>query len=299
MKKLIESIQLSVESFIGRLNLGMRGKLIIIFVVIKVIPLVLLSLLAWGQTRRLGDDLIRYIGELTVQANNALHTTGNIAVDDSSKALINLATAEIERTSTDMARRVADFLYDRDDDILYAAGLEPSEAAYRHFVKSKQGTLVKPGEWVLAADGKSWIPKEKPQEAYMVVSSNQENDTSFHYRPPDPFETEERPLYLEMTYIDLDGNELVKVTSSPQMDPVKKNVADQKNTYVKAETYFAELKTLKPGEIYVSDVIGAYVRSHFIGMYTPENVKARGLEFTPEEEAYAGEENPSGRRFKG
>jgi signal transduction histidine kinase/CheY-like chemotaxis protein/HAMP domain-containing protein len=68
---------------------------------------------------------------------------------------------------------------------------------------------------------------------------------------------------------------------------------------VKAETYFAELKNLKPGEIYVSDVIGAYVRSRLIGMYTPEAAAARGLEFKPGEEAYAGEENPRGKRFQG
>jgi signal transduction histidine kinase/PAS domain-containing protein len=34
-------------------------------------------------------------------------------------------------------------------------------------------------------------------------------------------------------------------------------------------------------------------------MYTPENAAQRGLEFRPEEEAYAGRENPNGRRFKG
>ncbi|MDR0386600.1 MAG: hybrid sensor histidine kinase/response regulator, partial [Treponema sp.] len=299
MKRLIKSIQLFIESFIERLNLGLRGKLIIIFVIIKVIPLVLLALLAWRQTRRLGDDLVRHIRAVTVQANDALNTTGKIAVDDSSTALINLATAEIERTSTDMAQRVADFLYSRDDDILYVAGIEPSEAGYRHFVENSLGILVKRGDWELAPDGKSWQPKEKPPEAHVVVSSNRENDTSFRYRPPDIFETEKRPLYLEMTYVDLNGNELIKVTTSPQMDPVKKNVADRRNTYVKAETYFAELKNLKPGEIYVSDVIGAYVRSRLIGMYVPENTEARGMEFTPEEEAYAGKENPLGQRFKG
>jgi signal transduction histidine kinase/HAMP domain-containing protein len=299
LKKLIESIQLFIDRFILRSNFGLRDKLITIFVVIKVIPLVLLALLAWGQTRRLGSDLIRRTRELTVQSNEALNTTGRIAVDDSSTALINLATAEIERTSTDMARRVADFLYDRDDDIRYVAGIEPSEAVYRHFLESARGILIKPGEWVLAPDNKSWMPKSPPPETPVVTSSNRENDTSFRYRPPDTFEIESRPLYLEMTYIDLNGNELIKVTTSPQMDPVKKNVADRRNTYVKAETYFAELRSLKPGEIYVSDVIGAYVRSHLIGMYTPENAEARGLEFTPQEEAYAGEENPLGRRFKG
>jgi signal transduction histidine kinase/ActR/RegA family two-component response regulator/HAMP domain-containing protein len=34
-------------------------------------------------------------------------------------------------------------------------------------------------------------------------------------------------------------------------------------------------------------------------MYTPENAESRGLEFKPEEEAFAGRENPNGKRFKG
>ena len=83
------------------------------------------------------------------------------------------------------------------------------------------------------------------------------------------------------------------------MDRRRKNLSSRLNTYVKAETYFAELKNLKSGDIYVSDVIGAYVPSRLIGMYTPANAEARGQEFTPEEEAYAGRENPNGRRFKG
>jgi signal transduction histidine kinase/HAMP domain-containing protein len=83
------------------------------------------------------------------------------------------------------------------------------------------------------------------------------------------------------------------------MDGALKNVSSRWNTYVHAETYFKELKKLKPGEIYVSDVIGAYVGSRYIGMYTPENAESAGLAFKPEEEAYAGMENPRGKRFKG
>jgi signal transduction histidine kinase/CheY-like chemotaxis protein/HAMP domain-containing protein len=99
--------------------------------------------------------------------------------------------------------------------------------------------------------------------------------------------------------VDLDGNELIKVTTSDRMGSELKNVSDRRNTYVRAERYFEELKKMKPGDIYVSDVIGAYVRSHYIGMLTPGNAKQAGIEFKPEDEAYAGMENPVGRRFKG
>jgi PAS domain S-box-containing protein len=277
----------------------MRAKLILIFVLIKVIPLVLLTLVAWSQARNLGLELNRRTEELKEKANTALNKMGDIAVEDSVKALNNSAAEQIERTSTDLAQRVADFLYDRDRDILYAAGLEPSEAAYRHFLAFNTRSLVKQRKWILAPDGKSWIPEEEAAFGAHSPSTNPENDTNYRNRPRELFETEERPLYLEMTYVDLNGNELVKVTSSDQMDRTRKNVASRLNTYVKAETYFSELTSLKPGEIYVSDVIGAYVPSRLIGMYTPENAASRGQEFKPEEEAYAGRENPNGRRFKG
>jgi hypothetical protein len=296
---IISRLEVSIGRILTKLGLGMRAKLIIIFVIIKVIPLVVLTIMAWNQARNLGGELNRRTQELTVKSNEALAKTGAVAVDDSVRALNNFATDDIERISTDMAKRVADFLYDRDRDIRYAAGLRPGRESYRHFIENKRGDLVKSGEWELSADGSRWVPAKPAAEPKAVASSNRENDTSFRYRPPDNFETESRPLYLEMTYIDLEGNELIKVTSSPRMDSGLKNVADRRNTYVKAETYFAELKKLKPGEIYVSDVIGAYVRSRLIGMYTPENAAARGLEFRPEDEAYAGEENPRGKRFQG
>jgi PAS domain S-box-containing protein len=297
--KYIGLFRLFIERIFSRLGMGMRAKLILVFVVIKVIPLVLLTFLAWRQSRLLGGELNRRTMELTRSANEALTRTGAIAVDDSVKALNSSATDNIERMSTDMARRVAEFLYARDQDILAAAKLIPGDERYRRFIEDRTGSLIKPGEWKLAEDGKSWVPVNPPSGGKEVFSSNRENDTSFHYRPPDTFAYEERPLYLEMTFVDLEGNERVKALSSPRMDGTLKNVANRRNTYVRAETYWPELLKLKPGEIYVSDVIGAYVKSHLIGMYTPENTASRGLEFKPREEAYAGEENPLGKRFQG
>jgi PAS domain S-box-containing protein len=301
VKKISGTLRISIERFVNGMGLGMRAKLIIIFVIIKVIPLILLTIMAWYQANVLGKELNRRTEELTGRANSALLEMGRIAVDDSVKALNNSATDDIERISTSMAERVADFLYQRDGDIRYAAALPPDEKTYSLFIENHRGDIVKPGTWELAPDGRSWVPVNVQGEAPSreVSSSNHENDSNFRYRPPDVRETESRPLYLEMTFVDPGGNERVKVTSSPRMDRRLKNIADRRNTYVKAETYFEDLKKLKPGEIYVSDVIGAYVPSRLIGMYTPENTAERNLPFVPMEEAYAGRENPLGRRFQG
>lgn len=289
-------------SFLSKMGFGMRAKLIIIFLLIKVIPLVLLTYIAWRQFGLLGSELGMRTQELAAKMNDSLTRTGKIAVDDSVEAMNARATEDIERMTTDTAQRVAGFLYGRDDDILSIAMLGPSEENYGYFIESRLAKLIKNGDWELAANGASWIPVTKSSPnltAGSVFSSNRENDLSFRYREPDAFEYEKRPLYLEATFIDLDGNELVKTVTSPRMDPALKNVSDRLNTYVKSETYFEDLKELRPGEIYVSDVIGAYVPSRFIGMYTPENVAKRGLDFLPQEEAYAGMENPNGKRFEG
>ncbi|MCL1985268.1 MAG: ATP-binding protein, partial [Betaproteobacteria bacterium] len=132
-----------------------------------------------------------------------------------------------------------------------------------------------------------------------VHSSIAENDESFHYRAPEHFDYESRPLYLEMTFVDPQGRELVKAVSSPRMDPQLKDVSLRRNTYARAESYFSELKALRPGEIYVSNVIGSYVRSRVIGTYTPASAAKAGEDFAPEKSAYAGKENPLGKRFQG
>ncbi|MDR1020256.1 MAG: response regulator [Synergistaceae bacterium] len=299
MKKITMILRVAIENLMNRLGWGMRAKLIVIFLFIKVIPIVLLTYIAWRQFDALGSDLALRMQDIASSMNEALSETGEISVNNSVAALNDRATEDIERMTTDAARAVAEFLYGRDDDILFLAAMTPDAEGYRRFAEGKRGRLIKKGEWALAPDGEYWVPVEAPRSGKTVGSSNRENDRSFQYRQPDPFEYEYAPLYLEAAFIDLDGNEVIKAVTSERVSGLLKNVSDRRNTFAKAETYFEELKGLAPGEIYVSEVIGTYVPSRHIGMYTPENLAARGLEFQPEEDAYAGMENPNGRRFEG
>jgi len=297
---------------LNKINLNLRPKLILIFLTVKIIPIILLTIIAWNQIISLG------------------HMLRDIAVNDSTIALNNGARENIERMATDMAAAVADFLSQRDYDVLLLASLRPSDEIYRVFSENKKSSLTKQGEWVLAEDGMSWVKKDRPvYDEPKKVSSNKENSdelfgSGFNYRAPNYFEHENVPLYDEITFIDLDGNEIYKYSNpgSPKrnypLNPNKVNVSDKTNTYVRAETYFAELRSLKPGEIHVSEVIGAYVGTNYIGMYTPgvlmnvpethpnynllrEIARLPVEEFTEaaKKQAYAGKENPVGRRFEG
>lgn len=276
-------------------GLSMQTKLIVIFLLVKVIPLILLSLIAWHQFTILGDSL------------------REIAVGDATASLNDRAIKNIERLTTDTAQRVADFLYARDSDILYMAHVKPSEENYRAFVNNSRKDLITPRQWTLAPDRASWVPAEQPPREKGGVSTNSENNDmdGFHSLPAVPFDYASVPLYDEITFVDLDGKELVKVVASGSpkrnhpMDPAKKDVSRKENTYVKAETYFPKLKSLRPGEIYVSDVIGAYEGTNYIGMYTPDKVakaaseRGYGIDYAPKDQAYSGMENPVGRRFEG
>ncbi|MDR3203920.1 MAG: response regulator [Deltaproteobacteria bacterium] len=304
ISNLISKISFAISSIFAKYGLGLRAKLISIFMLVKVLPLILLAAIAWHHVVRQGDTL------------------KEIAVRDSSAALHASAVENIERVSTMVAQNVAAFLYARDNDIKFLAQNEISEDNFKAFIQNITGPVITPGKWVLSHDGKKWILATAfPVQGHAGVSTNIENEdktanieegkTGFHPRPPDNYTTTQVPLYDEITFVDLEGQEQIKVVAENsskiyyRLDSALKDVSKRENTYVKAETYFEELKNLKPDQIYVSDVIGAYVGSNYIGMYTPDNLaKAstdRGyyIPYLPEEQAYAGMENPNGKRFEG
>jgi len=289
----------SIGHLFTKLGLGMRGKLIALFVAIKILPLILLAYLAWYQAWQLGDDMREHSADLASRAMEALAETGDIAVRDAVSALNSRATEDIERMTTDAAVNIANFLYARDNDILFAAALEQKESTYTAFLANLKSKLLKPGLWRLGPGEKSWERVNAPGVLDQIRSSSQENDHSFHYRAPEAFTYELRPLYREMTFVDLAGQEKIKVVSSPDAERNLLDISRRENTYAHAEHYFSHLKSLKPGEIYVSEVIGEYVGSKVIGTYTPEAAAQAGEDFNPEKSAYAGKENPLGKRFRG
>ncbi|MDR1695524.1 MAG: response regulator [Endomicrobium sp.] len=286
-----------MNGILNRFVLSMQAKLIIIFIIVKVIPLIILVAIAWYQILYLGNTLKK------------------ISVEDATAALNKNAVESIERLTTDTAGDIAGFLYERDIDILFLSKVEPSPEAYKNFVERRRSRVIKPGKWELSPDKDKWIDvTTQPEQDALAESSNPENNdmNGFHYRKPDAFfNYAEIPLYDQAAFIDLKGNEIFKYTApdSPKknypLSKEKKNIAKKENTYVKAENYFEELKKLKPGEIYVSDVIGAYVGTNYIGMYVPsvleaaEKERGYGIPYEPEKQAYSGKENPNGQRFEG
>jgi hypothetical protein len=137
-------------------------------------------------------------------------------------ALDQKSQQEIKVRALDLAQNVADFLRERQKDALIATILPSTPAAYKEFFDTKTSAL--------------WVKK----------------DTSIV--------KEQLPLYVEMSLIDQNGNELIKIKDgkiAPKNELV--NVSDPANTTYKSEDYFLRAKELNKGQVYISHVTGWYV----------------------------------------
>ncbi|WP_163339029.1 response regulator [Desulfopila sp. IMCC35008] len=283
-------------------SLGIRTKLIIIFILIKVLPLVALAWYAWEQIANLTVSVEKQSSQMIVNTHEVVSGVSKLSTENSIRALDEKSREAIERLTTDTAKQVADFLYDRDLDILLASKLEVDGSKYREFLESRFRPVILHHPWVMNENGEQWISSSKDisGDEPAITATNKDNSKDFHYRAPDRDSIlQNRPLYLEMTFIDLSGNEIIKAGTSATLPSAKQNVADPANTYCRSETYFEALQKLSPGEIYVSEVIGPYIEGHMIGTYSKIRAKEKGIEFKPELSGYAGKENPVGRRFQG
>jgi len=280
---------------------GIREKLIAIFVVIKVLPLIALAVFAAKQIGLLGDTFKDKSNEMVADTKKLVGETGTLATESSIAALDLKSRESIERLTVDIAAAVADFLYARDEDIRLAADLPATESQYRKFLANHTKKVVYPPDWVLSEDGSRWQPASAASEPGAGVDpGSPDNQKDFHYQPPHRnSRTATQPIYHEMTFVGLDGQERVKISATGLLKPGLRNIARKENTWCKAEDYFAELAGLQAGEVYVSRVIGEYIPSPLVGPYTPARAEKAAIPFAPEQAGYAGKENPVGKRFQG
>jgi hypothetical protein len=176
--------------------------------------------------------------------------------------------------------------------------LELNENILKNFYESKQKAITIHNNYYYDESSNTYKTNEdlEPQPREKVTANLKDNEREFNYIDPIKFKTKEIPIYKEITFFDLNGNEKYKVSS---INEEKLNVSNKKNTYVSSESYFDEISKLKKDEIYVSDVIGEYVGSKVIGIFTKEKAQKANIAFEPQNYGYAGLENPLGKKFEG
>ncbi len=183
---------------------SIRDKLIGIFILIKVIPLIVLAWFAWNEISTLAITLESRINEM---ADTSTHTTkqvANFATSSSIRALDVRSREAIERLTTDTALKVASFLKDRDMDIRLAARLPVETKIYEAFLNTQKKAIILHNPWRMNANGDAWEPAKKlPVSDPSVAAGNKDNELDFHYRGQERIGTKkEIPLYLEMTFLE-------------------------------------------------------------------------------------------------
>lgn len=278
--------------------MNIKLKLIVLFIVLKVVPLVFIAFTAIEAAKQLGISFERDSGVVLEESNKIIKETADTAVQDSIRALDKKSQESIEMLTLQIANSIAYFLKQRDSDLLLLASLKPDEVFYRHFFKTKQSevTLHEPYTYDDATHTWKSTTTRPFTQSIDEKALLKDNEREFNKRSASPVSKVMKPLYKEITFFGLDGEEQIKVSS---IDAQKRSIAEPKNTYIKAERYFNEIQKLKQGEIYVSDVIGAYVESKIIGAFTKPKAEKAGIAFEPEANGYAGVENPVGKRFEG
>ena len=263
-------------------NLGILAKLLIACLSISVIPLVVVGYIANKNLSDTGFQAARKSEEMGYANLQAAKDIGKTAIQDSILALDRKATEAIELRTVELAMKIADFLHERDKDILVLAASNPDPEHFLNIYRMSNRDVIET-EW---RAGKNTAH----QKTTALSSRNPENKEAWRHESPDAFHRVSKPLYREITFVDLQGMEKIKVTEG-KISAHLVDVSKRGNTYCHAEDYFAHLKNLKKGDIYVSKVIGAHLKGWLYK--TPEGIKVRP------ESAYAGKENPHGKKFEG
>ncbi|WP_323668915.1 sensor histidine kinase [Aliarcobacter butzleri] len=279
-------------------NLSIKIKLIIIFILIKIIPLLFVSYIAYEGILKLEQYLNKSTNFLYNQSKEVISNTANASIEDSIKILDKKSQESLEKLSNEIALNIANFLYERDRDLILLSKLELNQKVLDSFFEAKTKEITIHDEYYYDNETNSYKTKEeiKEVERDKKTANLKDNEKEFNYIDPIDFKTKSIPIYKEISFFDLQGNEKYKVST---INNQKVNVSDSKNTFIKAEKYFDEIQKLNKNEIYVSDVIGEYIGTKVIGLFTKEKAQKSGIEFEPEKYGYAGIENPLGKRFEG
>jgi hypothetical protein len=256
-------------------------KLLLSFLALSIIPLIILGYIANKDMAATGSESIKVAQSMGERNLESAKEIGKRAINDSVRQLDEKSTESIEQRTMDLAQSIADFLYERDRDIIMLASFKPEATKYLDVFLSSNKDVIIPGPWPR---------KDKIENTALLDWENSENKVSWKHRPPNNFTRVSKSLYKEITFIDINGREKIKIKNGKISNDLK-NVSRQANTYCKAEDYFKHLKKLKKGEIYVSRVVGAYKKGW---LYKTSN----GIAVKPES-AYAGKENPGGKTFDG
>jgi len=139
------------------MKFGIKAKLIFLFIVIKVIPLIILLYISILGISQLGS-IFKDEASLTLKnSNEVVKKTADVAIQDSIEALDKKSQESIEILTKHIAKDVAEFLYQRNKDIIFLSKLDTlSLDILKNFYNEKTKDVIVPSEFKYD-DNKGWV----------------------------------------------------------------------------------------------------------------------------------------------
>lgn len=100
-------------------DLTIKVKLILIFIILKIIPLFAMLYIAYLGIMKLESYVDKSTVTLFTQSKKIIGDTANLSIEDSIRNLDKKSQESLEKISYEIAQKVAGFLYERDRDLLF------------------------------------------------------------------------------------------------------------------------------------------------------------------------------------
>ncbi|RXK15167.1 two-component sensor histidine kinase, partial [Malaciobacter mytili LMG 24559] len=167
-------------------NITIKTKLILLFILIKVIPLLLIAYISYEGVLKLDEYLRSSTKFLFNQSKEIILNTANESIEDSVKNLDKKSQLAIERLSYEIAKNVANFLYERDKDILFLSKLNLNQKIIEDFYNSKQREVIEHGKYYYDEKSSSWKVNEsiKSLKREKTNALLKDNEKEFNYTDP-------------------------------------------------------------------------------------------------------------------
>ena len=202
------------------IRIGILPKVIIFFTTLIILHFLLLYL---SVSRKLEDTNAQIIQRAEGMGESYLASEKQIsasAITDSVKGLDKKATEAIELRTQELAMRLADFLYERDQDILHLSFIKPDPNIFLAVYKTHNRKVIVPDPW----------PREiKAPAPTPVECKNPDNRTAWRNRPGFKFNTVKKSLYKELTFVDFKGQEQIKIVDGVISSDLR-DVSKKENT---------------------------------------------------------------------
>ncbi len=170
-------------------NLSIKIKLIIIFLLIKILPLLFIVYIAYEGVQKIDEYLVKSTNFLYNQSKEIIINTANASIEDSIKNLDKKSQESLEKVSYEIANKVANFLYERDKDILFLSKLEINENVLKNFYEAKKRNITIHDNYYYDENSNSYKTNEELSidQRDKKVATLKDNEKEFSYIDPIKF----------------------------------------------------------------------------------------------------------------